>query len=203
MMNVTLGKYSATGPRCMLQQLDGIRAGRCPDGGSTAFQPGGETQVYPCMREWYQFVSFGDGSIAPPGSLYSTIPFHIVKQIRAMGHDHIPFMCLGVFERGDRDEYDWDDVEHQNELHNNVGINYSSYLGETETWAPLSQFQDARIVTTQCSNIGAVIEWVFVPFILEEEIDQNTTIIENSENFDTSSFDLQKQNATQVDDQEL
>jgi hypothetical protein len=42
-------------------------------------------------------------------------------------------------------------------------------------WTPLSQFVEEQIVTTQCSNAGAVIEWLFVPFIEEEEPSTNTT----------------------------
>ena len=59
-MNVTKGKYSVAGPRCMLKQMDGMRAGRCFDGQADSLQPGGETQVFPCWGEkWFQFVAFG------------------------------------------------------------------------------------------------------------------------------------------------
>jgi hypothetical protein len=165
-MNVTLGSYSATGPRCMLQQVDGIRAGRCMDGGSTNFQPGRETQVYPCMREWYQFVSFGDGRIAPSGTLYGTIPSHLVKQIHAKGHTQIPYMCLGVFERGDQDELDWDDEEDEKPLLNETALMRNTSAAD---WISLSAFKESSIVMTQCTNLGALIEWVFVPFIKEED----------------------------------
>ena len=203
-MNVSLGKYSVTGPRCMLQQMDGIRAGRCFDGGSTTFQPGGETQVYPCMREWYQFVSFGDGHFAPVGSLYSTIPFHIVKQIHALGHEHIPYMCLGVFDRGDKDEMDWEDEAYEKSISNTT---YSTsmppfgYQAEpSKELEALSSFKGAGIVTTQCNNIGAVVEWVFVPFIHEEALNA-TAPITNEEDVETASSLLSNQ--TDIDDQEL
>jgi hypothetical protein len=207
-MNVSLGKYSLTGPRCMLQQMDGIRAGRCFDGGSTNFQPGGETQVYPCMREWYQFVSFGDGHFAPKGSLYSTIPFHIVKQIQAMGHSHIPYMCLGVFDRGDHDEMDWEDEEYEKTNPNSTMTLSKQYITNRtdlkKEWEPLSSFKNSGIVTTQCSNLGAVIEWVFVPFIEEETNEESLNIsapigeVQSLRN-ETSLL----KNETEVDDQEL
>jgi hypothetical protein len=53
-MAVTKGNYSATGPRCMLKQMDGIRAGRCYDGHADSLQPGGPVQVFPCVHQWYQ-----------------------------------------------------------------------------------------------------------------------------------------------------
>ena len=165
-MNVTLGQYSKIGPRCMLQQMDGMRVGRCYDSGSASFQPGGETQVYPCVREWFQFVSFGDGRVAPIGSLFSTIPMHIVKQINNLGHEQIAYMCLGVYERGNEDEVDWDD-ETEEEERNSLSRD-TSVVDENEEWEPLSKWQGSGIITTQCTNKGAVIEWVFVPFIDEE-----------------------------------
>lgn len=186
-MNVTLGNYSATGPRCMLQQWDGIRAGRCLDGGSSNFQPGGETQIYPCMREWYQFVSFGDGRIAPAGSMYSTIPSHIVKQIQAKGHAQIPYMCLGVFERGDQDESDWDeDTDDEANPVDASLLNETSIAASKATtgeWLALSEFKGSRAVMTQCTNVGAVIEWVFVPFIFEE----GQTMADDVESVNSSS----------------
>jgi hypothetical protein len=168
-MNVTLGSYSATGPRCLLQQMDGMRAGRCFDGGSTSLQPGGPTQVYPCMREWFQFLSFGDGRIAPKGSLYSTIPSHIVKQLRNLGHEQIPYMCLGVYERGTEDELDWTDENYLADKEERVARRADSTSAVEKDWEALSGWKDATIMTTQCTNAGAVIEWVFVPFIADEE----------------------------------
>jgi hypothetical protein len=150
--------------------MDGMRAGRCFDGGSMDFEPGGPTQVYPCVREWYQFVSFGDGRVAPKGSLYSTIPSHIVKQIRNLGHEQIPYMCLGVYDRGEQDELDWDDKNYESIKQERAAAKLANDTSAMEKeWEPLSDWKDAAIVTTQCTNAGAVIKWVFVPFITEEE----------------------------------
>lgn len=206
-MNVTLGSYSATGPRCMLQQVDGIRAGRCLDGGSSNFQPGGETQVFPCMREWYQFVSFGDGQVAPIGTLYSTVPLHIVKQIHAKGHPQIPYMCLGVFGRGDLDEPNWDDEDETQLLENSqMKSRTIADINVTKEWPPLSEFKESRVVMTQCTNVGALIEWVFVPFILEDDPTSATVV----DSFNSSSsggqqpeMNLTSENDTGADDQEL
>jgi hypothetical protein len=164
-MNSTPGIYSVTGPRCLLKQMDGIRVGRCLDVDSRSLQPGGATQVFPCINKWYQFVSFGDGTVAPKGSIYSTIPSHIVKQIENLGHDHIPYMCLGVYGRGVNDEYDWE--EEEDDLEKNGTKQHDDT--ERPAWAPLSKFLEQNIIATQCSNVGAVIEWLFVPFIVENE----------------------------------
>ena len=180
LINVTLGNYSLTGPRCMLQQMDGLRAGRCMDSGALTFQPGGEAQVYPCFREWFQFVSFGDGRMAPRGSLFTTIPEHIVKQIRHLGHDQLSHMCLGVYGRGNLDELDWDDEEYETIKQERRLHNYTST--DASEWADLSEWKGEPIVTTQCNNKGAVIEWVFVPFLDEDEAEIVTTSSDVEEN---------------------
>lgn len=41
-------------------------------------------------------------------------------------------------------------------------------MGNKE-WEPLSEWNEASIVTTQCTNTGAVVEWVFDRLIEEEE----------------------------------
>ena len=71
-------------------------------------------------------------------------------------------MCLGVHGRGNSDEVNWDDNE-------NVVRKNSSLSNDTSTWLPLSNFNNETIVTTQCTNTGAVIEWALVPFIVEDE----------------------------------
>jgi len=185
----------------MLQQMDGMRAGRCYDSGSTSFQPGGETQVYPCVREWFQFVSFGDGRIAPSGSLFSTIPRHIVNQIHNLGHEQIPYMCLGVSERGNEDELDWDDEDYKTMKEERATRSRAvTEAAEEEEWEALSEWQESSIITTQCTNTGAVIEWVFVPFIDDEEEGAD----EDEEGADTVEERADTDTAdTKEDDEEL
>lgn len=126
--------------------------------------------MYPCVQQWFQFVSFGDGVHAPVGSLYSIIPLHIVNQIKTLGHSQSPYMCFGVYGRGNQDEVDWseeandeDDEEEEEEQPDSIEI------------LPLSNWNGERIVTTRCSNKDAVIEWVFVPFIVEESNNETST----------------------------
>lgn len=185
-MQVTPGNYSVTGPRCMLKQVDGLRAGRCFDSDSESTQPGGETQVYPCTHRWYQFLSFGDGRHAPKGSMYTTIPSHIVRQIKNLGHEQNRYMCLGVYGMGTHDEEDWDDIDEPKDeatVHTTVGTNGESVIeeeSEAEESLELADWVYEQIVTTQCSNTGAIVEWLFIPFI-EDDIDDDDVLGEKSD----------------------
>lgn len=168
-MNVTAGNYSVTGPRCMLKQIDGLRAGRCFDGDSESLQPGGETQVFPCTHRWYQFLSFGDGVFAPQGSMYTTIPAHIVRQIRNLGHEQSQYMCMGVLGRGDHDEEDWEDEGTTVDATvGGAGESTTKDDAEEDEQVELAEWINEEVVTTQCSNTGAVIEWLYIPFIDDE-----------------------------------
>lgn len=75
-------------------------------------------------------------------------------------------MCLGIAGRGNADEVDWD------------GENNSQRASRVESigndgWGNLSEWNGNGILSTQCTNAGAVIEWLFVPFIVEEDIDED------------------------------
>jgi hypothetical protein len=172
---VTPGNYSATGPRCSLKQMDGLRAGRCFDSDSEDTQPGGQTQIYPCIHRWYQFLSFGDGTSTPEGSMYTTVPTHIVRQINLLGHKQHTHMCLGVLGRGNHDEEDWEEdddddytivgkIEEGNTMMDEEEEEKDDNDDDDE-FEDLAEWVNEEIVTTQCSNTGAIIEWLFVPFI--------------------------------------
>jgi hypothetical protein len=164
----------------MLKQMDGLRAGRCFDGDSEDTQPGGLTQVYPCVHRWYQFLSFGDGTSTPEGSMYTTVPTHIVRQIKNLGHEQHTHMCLGVLGRGDRDEVDWEEDDEDDDDNTIVGkieegdttmdgaAEEDDNDDDNEELEDLAEFVDEEVVTTQCSNTGAIIEWLFIPFIADD-----------------------------------
>ena len=78
-------------------------------------------------------------------------------------------MCLGVYERGDEDELDWGDESYETDKKERATAKKmnSADLPANE-WEPLTEWKGAAIVTTQCTNAGAVIEWVLVPFIEDE-----------------------------------
>lgn len=98
----------------------------------------------------------------------------VVLQIRNLGHEQFPYMCFGVYGRGDKDEEDWDADE--NDSKKAAGAkkdgNSSSHLSE---WA------DDHVVTTQCTNDGAIIEWLFVPFIVENVTQNETELLDGSD----------------------
>lgn len=168
-IEVTPGKYSATGPRCMFSQMDGAREGRCIDTDSGSNQPGGEAHVFPCVKRWYQFLSFGDGNLAPANSLFVSMPSHVVRQIHNLGHEHIAQMCLGVYQRGTKDETDWEEKDESSDPTTASEAERALIDEEDLDWPPLSQWLNEQVITTQCTNEGAVIEWLFVPFIVEDE----------------------------------
>jgi Core-2/I-Branching enzyme len=175
-MHVTAGNYSVTGPRCMLKQMDGMRAGRCFDGDTGYDQPGGETLIFPCVHRWGQFLSFGDGRLAPNGSMFYSIPQHIVNMIARLGHEQHPHMCLGVAGRSGEDEERWDSYQEEEEKDEAAADKVTKVEVDPNSTqsaiynasAPLSHWQGEQIVSTRCTNIGAIVEWVFVPYIVED-----------------------------------
>ena len=191
-MNVTAGLYIETGPQCMFKQMDGIREGRCMDGESSRTQPGGEVQVFPCRNRWHQTFSFGNSVHTPKGSLHMNVPLHIQNRIKSKGKDQEPFMCLGVLGRGNRDEEDWD--ENQNVFEDDDEIQSEDVLGaiydelEDQALPLLSEWSGEQLVTTRCSNLGGVIEWIFVPFVHEDDVTYNIF----SEADDASKLELEE-----------
>jgi hypothetical protein len=145
-------------------------------------------QVYPCTKEWYQFLSIGDGQLAPSGALYATIPSHIVKQIHNLGHNQIPHMCLGVAGRGGKDEIDWENKEYKKGQDNF----YPNDDNISKSIEPLSQWRGKSMFSTQCSNIAAVIDFAFVPFINDE----GETYIEEKTNGVMSDFKIDNTNTS-------
>jgi hypothetical protein len=168
------GNLTKTGPGCMITQLDGIRAGRCLDAESGLQEiPGGVTQVYPCAKRWHQFFSFGNGAgDIPKNAIHTSIPRHAVHRLRNLGHvDMEYYLCLGVRGRGEKDEKDWIS-EDEDEMLLPADVKNKS----------LHQWRDMQVVGTACSNGGAVLEWIYVPFIVEDTNSTNTTTTEEKAN---------------------
>ena len=190
-VKVTKGFYTPTGPRCTFNMMDGIRAGRCLDGESLDNQPGGPVQVFPCTKRWNQFLSFGNGEEVPSGAIHTTVPLHFRKRIESTGRKQEPYMCLGVAMRGNDDEEDWfderteffesyEDFEFDEESEGGTNETDTNVTSDTkdatadnedsdERLRPLVYWLGKHLMATKCSNQGAVIEWVLVPFIEEEE----------------------------------
>ena len=202
---MTAGFYTPTGPRCMVRMMDGIREGRCLDGESLDPQPGGTVQVYPCTKRWHQFVSFGNGKEVPFGSMHTTVPLHTRRRIAETGREQEPYMCFGVSGRGDLDEEDWfgqrgedeevsSQVDKPGEDETAVDVDNFSVDEDDEPnskgsdgRSPLRDWAGEQLIATRCSNSGAIVEWIVVPFIVEE---------------DESEEDATNSSATQSDEEE-
>jgi len=172
-MQMTPGEFSDMGPQCMLKQIDGIRKGRCFDGDTGKSRPGGPMNVFPCVKRWHQFVSFGNGEAAPVGSIHTTVPGYIRNQIATDDFEQEPYMCFGVKGRGDMDEEDWKIAGEQpldeDQVDSPPGLK------------PLGKWSGQQLITTRCSNTDAVIEWLYVPYIVEDESQSD----EDSQHADT------------------
>lgn len=176
------GEYSVTGPKCMLKIGDGARAGRCLDVDSERTQPGGLMHIYPCVTKWHQLFSFGNGTIAPRGAIHASLPLHIVRQLENKKKNVTAQLCLGVKGRGDADESSWDEDKGKNEEEEKED-NQDAEVGPHPWEQPdaelypngrksLQLWSGQQIQTTPCSNSGAVIEWYYVPFIIEDYGDE-------------------------------
>jgi hypothetical protein len=181
----------------MIRMMDGIRVGRCLDGESLEVQPGGPVHVFPCTKRWHQFLSFGNGKEVPKGSLHTTVPLHTRRRIAETGREQEAYMCFGVAGRGDKDEGDWLGTNAENyegdesedyesgdeEAETDVvdEIDEDSFVDETEDGSlpPLSDWEGEQLVATRCSNVGAVIEWILVPFIEEDVEEQEDESVDN------------------------
>eukprot|EP00536_Pseudo-nitzschia_multiseries_P007627 jgi/Psemu1/296635/fgenesh1_pm.181_\ len=185
-VDVTPGSFMPTGPKCSLTMMDGLRAGRCLDGESLDNQPGGPVHVYPCVKRWNQYLSFGNGKDVPSGTIHTVIPRYTQQRINATGREFEPFMCLGVARRGGKDEEDWFDereefFESYAELDEDLKeINEGKDAGDT--YPSLLYWLGQQLMTTRCSNEGAVVQWTLVPFVEEEEEDEEKAIESSDEN---------------------
>ena len=161
--------------------MDGLRAGRCLSGESMDPQPGGPVFVFPCMQRWYQFLSFGNGEDAPAGSIHTTVPAHTRRRIEETGREQEAYMCLGVRGRGKLDEEDWFDKraheesdsedseeEEVNEIDEDNYSDGDEIQDSEDILDDLSDWEGSQLVATRCSNTGAIIEWILVPFIEDD-----------------------------------
>jgi len=193
-VEVTPGLYTPTGPRCIIRMMDGLRTGRCLDGESLDAQPGGPVHVYPCTKQWNQFLSFGNGVEAPKMAIHTNVPLHTRRRIAETGREQEPYMCLGVPGRGKLDEEDWlgvrtleeeeyeessddeesdlegkiDEIDRDKFSLDDDGEASEHVEIDVDGLPSLLEWEGQQLIATRCSNAGAVIEWVVVPFIVED-----------------------------------
>lgn len=182
-LEMTPGRFSQAGPSCLIKQKDGLRAGRCLDSESDRLQPGGSMHVYPCVQRWNQFFAFGNGTLAPSGSIHTTVPKHIKQRIESRGRSQESFLCLGVSGRGNITEEPWEEDKGKE-----TGDVQPELLNITDTSGllPLHHWTRKQLVTTPCSNTDAVLTWRYIPFIVEDD-DQNAEVESSSEDKNNTS----------------
>lgn len=162
-LEMTPGDYSPTGPKCMIKIGDSIRKGRCLDVESERTKPGAFLNIYPCDAKWHQLFSFGNGDSVPSGSIHVSLPPNIAAKESNI------HLCLGVQGRSESDEEEWVRPEHDDdpdgywpwEMDNATDYYENGYKS-------LKYWDQIQLQTTPCSNEGAVIEFLYVPFIIEE-----------------------------------
>lgn len=172
----------------MLKQVDGLRAGRCTDGDFGNDTPGGKAHVFPCIQRWHQFFSVGNGTLAPSGSLHVTIPSHIVRTIEKGDKKQEAHLCVGVCGRGGTED-DWPDEvcgKTQEEKDDMMPVSTRYPDGSL---VPLKKWKSKHLVTTRCSNTDSVVEFLYVPFIVDDMIDSNQTKDETQDDTDDDDKD--------------
>lgn len=167
-LEVTPGEYTQTGPKCMLKIGDSIRKGRCLDVESDRTKPGAYLNIFPCEAKWHQLFSFGNGDIVPRGGIHVSPPKHVSTK------DGTTHLCLGVQGRSDEDEEGWLRPEHDDDPddlwpwdRDNATEYYENGFKSLKYWDGI------QLQTTPCSNEGAVVEFLYVPFIIEENDNTN------------------------------
>lgn len=177
-MEMIPGEYSEKGPSCGIKLGDGPRKGRCLDIDSESTEPGGKVHVYPCYTRWHQMYSFGNGTIAPRGSIHVSLPLHVAREKKKKEGEVHPHLCLGVVGRGDMEEswieYTAEEMETFDPWEHDDVDHYSNGRKSLQLWS------GEQLQSTPCSNEGAVIEWYYIPFIVENYEDENLKIIEGS-----------------------
>ncbi len=166
------GVYAKKGPSCGIKIGDGPRRGRCLDVQSEVTRPGGLLNVYPCTTKWYQLFSFGNGTIAPRGGIHASLPLHMARQQETKEKEVHQHLCLGVVGRGNANESAWiadDESEDWDPWEYDDVDRYPNGRKTLQLW------HGQQLQTTPCSNEGGVIEWLYVPFIVEKYDNENET----------------------------
>lgn len=170
-MESAYGKYSPSGPQCMIKQYGGRRDGRCLDIPGEHVELSGLIQVYPCMNKWNQM--FGFSLHGKRGSIHLTLPSHLLSTKERTRFIQERNICLGASGRGDTIYEAW--REDQNRLKLNATDfapeeeHLMKFRDDSSTYLPLSFWENKFLVTVPCSDEKAVLDFIFVPFIEEEE----------------------------------
>jgi hypothetical protein len=116
---------------------------------------------------------FGDGTVAPLGSIHGSIPKNVLTTILHKGKDQASHLCLGTSGRGGKRYMPWEEDVNKVDLNNNKDFvplpdELRPFL-EQGILPPIILWKNKSLVTIPCSDSDAVIEFVFVPFIIEDQ----------------------------------
>ncbi len=53
-------------------------------------------QAFPCLRKWHQMFGFGDGAVAPIGTIHASVPANVLRTIQHNGKDQAQHLCIGT-----------------------------------------------------------------------------------------------------------
>lgn len=173
-MIMTSGLYSQTGPHCMIKQLGGLRNGRCIDIEGERVEPGGELQVWPCVNKWHQMFVFGDGKVSRNATIFGAIPNHIIKALQYKGVHQHPYLCFGVVGRSEVEYSPWNEDTKQDQFNT---FNFLPKKTKQLFFQNISRdrlrslrlWGGKQLVTMPCNDTDAIIDFLFVPFIVEDD----------------------------------
>ena len=100
--------------------------------------------------------------------------------IQYKGYEQESFLCVGVLGQGDCNKKAWAKDLAKHGLTAHVDNEVSASIDTLMTLPPWSNLNGVQFVTTRCSNIGAIVEWVYVPFIVENKNEE----VESQENIE-------------------
>ena len=166
----------------MITQLGGSRNGRCMDIESERVEPGGRLQVYPCVNKWHQMFTFGDGIHARNATILASVPLHIINSLKYKKKDQYPHLCVGVIGRGQTEYTPWKEDGNKERLD---GVEFlpkkvkpeNGETGATEGESKLKSlrlWKFKQLVTIPCSDEDAIVDFVFVPFIVEDDEEEDS-----------------------------
>ena len=110
-----------------------------------------------------------------------------MKQHRNKNEPVVPHLCIGVQGRGDANETLWkttkeneakDETEAEEDDELDAWEDPDAEMGPTGRKL-LSLWNGQQLRTTPCQNTGAVLEFFFVPFIVEEPEEEDSAVDAN------------------------
>jgi hypothetical protein len=104
----------------------------------------------------------------------------MVKQLEHNKKKYSAHLCFGVSGRGDADESLWEEKEKDTSNEEDEELDpwehpdVATYPNGRKS---LQLWEGQHLQTTPCSNVGSVIEFFFVPFIVEEYEDEEESAV--------------------------